>query len=110
MDRPADSAAERRIENITRQPDQPLAMLVDLALGSGPEPEGWWPRGRPSPRLSFAQLRTPSINGTFGVASLIMGAEQPTPVPPGVVEALVAFRISMTVGAFACCSKSWVWK
>ena len=38
MDRPADSAAERRIENITRQPDQPLALLVDLALGSGPEP------------------------------------------------------------------------
>src|ERR1700722_7955272 len=61
MDRPADSAAERRIENITRQPDQPLAMLVDLALGSGPEPEGWWSRGRPSPRLSFAQLRTPAL-------------------------------------------------
>jgi transcription antitermination factor NusG len=31
-----------------------------------------------------------SDNGTFGVASLIMGAEQPRPVPPGVIEALVA--------------------
>jgi transcription antitermination factor NusG len=31
-----------------------------------------------------------SVNGTFGVASLIMGAERPLPVPRGVVEALVA--------------------
>jgi transcriptional antiterminator RfaH len=31
-----------------------------------------------------------SVNGTFGVASLIMGAERPRPVPPGVIEALVA--------------------
>ena len=30
------------------------------------------------------------VNGTFGVARLIMGGEQPRPVPFGVVEALVA--------------------
>jgi transcriptional antiterminator RfaH len=28
------------------------------------------------------------VNSTFGVASLIMGAEQPMPVPRGIVEAL----------------------
>jgi transcription antitermination factor NusG len=30
------------------------------------------------------------VNGTFGVARLIMGGEQPRPVPYGVVEALTA--------------------
>ena len=39
--------------------------------------------------IDLSKHRWRSINGTFGVASLIMGAEQPTPVPPGVVEALV---------------------
>lgn len=40
--------------------------------------------------INLSKHRWRSINGTFGVASLIMGAEQPKPVPPGVVEALVA--------------------
>ncbi len=40
--------------------------------------------------IDLSKQRWRSVNGTFGVASLIMGAEQPTPVPPGVVEALVA--------------------
>ena len=40
--------------------------------------------------IDLSRHRWRSINGTFGVASLIMGAEQPMPVPPGVVEALVA--------------------
>ena len=40
--------------------------------------------------IDLSKHRWRSVNGTFGVASLIMGAEQPTPVPPGVVEALVA--------------------
>jgi transcription antitermination factor NusG len=40
--------------------------------------------------IDLSKHRWRSINGTFGVASLIMGAEQPMPVPPGVVEALVA--------------------
>jgi transcriptional antiterminator RfaH len=40
--------------------------------------------------IDLSKHRWRSINGTFGVASLIMGAEQPRPVPPGVVEALVA--------------------
>ena len=39
--------------------------------------------------IDLSKHRWRSINGTFGVASLIMGAEQPMPVPPGVVEALV---------------------
>ena len=30
------------------------------------------------------------VNGTFGVASLIMGVEQPIPVPRGIVETLAA--------------------
>jgi transcription antitermination factor NusG len=38
--------------------------------------------------LSVAPWRC--VNSTIGVASLIMGVEQPMPVPPGVVEALVA--------------------
>ena len=40
--------------------------------------------------LDLSKHRWRSINGTFGVASLIMGAEQPMPVPSGVVEALIA--------------------
>ena len=40
--------------------------------------------------IDLSKQRWRSINGTFGVASLIMCAEQPTPVPSGVVEALVA--------------------
>ena len=37
--------------------------------------------------IDLSKHRWRSINGTFGVASLIMGAEQPMPVPPGVIEA-----------------------
>src|SRR6516162_5692571 len=40
--------------------------------------------------IDLSKHRWRSVNGTFGVASLIMGAEQPIPVPPGVVEALAA--------------------
>ncbi len=40
--------------------------------------------------IDLSKHRWRSINGTFGVASLIMGVEQPLPVPRGVVEALVA--------------------
>lgn len=40
--------------------------------------------------IDLSKHRWRSVNGTFGVASLIMGADQPTPVPPGVVEALIA--------------------
>jgi transcription antitermination factor NusG len=40
--------------------------------------------------IDLSKHRWRSVNGTFGVASLIMGAEQPRSVPPGVVEALVA--------------------
>ena len=40
--------------------------------------------------IDLSKHRWRSINGTFGVASLIMGAERPLPVPQGVVEALVA--------------------
>jgi transcription antitermination factor NusG len=40
--------------------------------------------------MDLSKHRWRSVNGTFGVASLIMGADQPAPVPPGVIEALVA--------------------
>jgi transcription antitermination factor NusG len=40
--------------------------------------------------IDLSKHRWRSINGTFGVASLIMSAEQPLPVPPHVIEALVA--------------------
>jgi transcription antitermination factor NusG len=40
--------------------------------------------------IDLSKQRWRSVNGTFGVASLIMGAERPVPVPRGVVEALVA--------------------
>ncbi len=40
--------------------------------------------------INLSKHRWRSVKGTFGVASLIMGAEQPTPVPSGVVEALIA--------------------
>jgi transcription antitermination factor NusG len=39
--------------------------------------------------IDLSKHRWRSVNGTFGIASLIMGAEQPRPVPPGVVEALI---------------------
>ena len=39
--------------------------------------------------LDLSRDRWRAVNSTFGVASLIMGAEQPMPVPRGVVEALV---------------------
>jgi transcription antitermination factor NusG len=40
--------------------------------------------------IDLSKHRWRSVNGTFGVASLIMGTEQPLPVPRGVVEALIA--------------------
>jgi transcription antitermination factor NusG len=40
--------------------------------------------------IDLSKHRWRSVNGTFGVASLIMGAERPRAVPAGVVEALVA--------------------
>ena len=42
--------------------------------------------------LDLSRDRWRSVNGAIGVASLIMGAEQPIPVPRGVVEALIAGR------------------
>ena len=40
--------------------------------------------------LNLSTDRWRSVNNTIGVASLIMGAEQPMPVPGGIVEAMVA--------------------
>ena len=42
--------------------------------------------------LDLSRDRWRSINGSIGVASLIMGADKPMPVPRGVVEALIATR------------------
>ena len=39
--------------------------------------------------LDLSRDRWRSVNSTTGVASLIMGVEQPRSVPPGVVEALI---------------------
>jgi transcription elongation factor/antiterminator RfaH len=56
--------------------------------------------------LSRDQWR--AINSTFGVSALVMAGERPQPVPPGVVEAMVAatddngllsFERSLKVGA-----------
>jgi transcription antitermination factor NusG len=40
--------------------------------------------------IDLSKHRWRTVNGTFGVSSLIMGGEQPRPVPPCVVEALIA--------------------
>jgi transcription antitermination factor NusG len=40
--------------------------------------------------IDLSKHRWRSVNGTFGIASLIMGSEQPKPVPPGVIEGLLA--------------------
>ena len=40
--------------------------------------------------IDLSKHRWRSVNGTFGIASLIMGSEQPKPVPSGVIEGLVA--------------------
>jgi transcription antitermination factor NusG len=44
--------------------------------------------------LDLSRDRWRSVNNTTGVASLIMGVEQPMPVPSGVVETLIAQRES----------------
>ena len=41
-------------------------------------------------RLDIGRDRWRSVNGTFGVSSLIMEGERPKPVPPGVVESVMA--------------------
>ena len=41
--------------------------------------------------LDLGRDRWRSINGTFGVASLIMAGETPQPVPIGIVEQLIDF-------------------
>jgi transcriptional antiterminator RfaH len=41
-----------------------------------------------------------SVNGTFGVASMVMMADRPQPVPHGVVEALIAMADSRGVLRF----------
>ena len=40
--------------------------------------------------IDLSKHRWRSVNGTFGVTSLIMGAEHPRPVPSGVIEGLIA--------------------
>lgn len=50
--------------------------------------------------LDLARDRWRSVNGTIGVATLIMGGDKPMPVPRGVVEALLAMRESTGVVRF----------
>lgn len=40
--------------------------------------------------LDLARDHWRSVNGTFGVSSLVMGGDQPHPVPHGIVETLIA--------------------
>src|SRR5437773_2745521 len=40
--------------------------------------------------LDLARHQWRSVNGTFGVASLVMQGDQPHPVPRGIVETLIA--------------------
>ena|SRR5215208_7796502 len=42
--------------------------------------------------LHLGQDRWRSINGTFGVRSLIMAGERPVAVPKGIVESLIAMQ------------------
>jgi transcription antitermination factor NusG len=51
-------------------------------------------------RLDLSRDRWRSINGTFGVAGIIMESEQPMPVPVGIVEAL---RERLQPDAPTCC-------
>lgn len=58
------------------------------------------------PRYLFVQLdlgvdRWRSVNGTFGVSSLVMEGERPKPVPTGVVEGLGALSGDDGVLSFA---------
>jgi transcriptional antiterminator RfaH len=41
-------------------------------------------------RLDLARQRWSPVNGTIGVASLVMVRDRPAPVPPGIVEGLLA--------------------
>ena len=41
-------------------------------------------------RLDLARQRWRSVNGTTGVASLVMARDRPLPIPVGIVEALLA--------------------
>jgi transcriptional antiterminator RfaH len=53
--------------------------------------------------MDLSKHRWRSVNGTFGVASLIMGAEHPRSVPSGVIEGLIA---SCDNGAAICLEES----
>jgi len=43
-------------------------------------------------RLNLSRDRWRSVNGTIGVATLLMAGDKPMPVPRGVVESLLAMR------------------
>ena len=52
-------------------------------------------------RLNLSRDRWRSVNGTFGVSSLIMEGERPKPVPHGVVEGLEGFSEAEGLLSFA---------
>jgi transcriptional antiterminator RfaH len=54
-------------------------------------------------RLNLTRHRWRSVNGTFGVSSLVMQGEMPHPVPRGVVEAMIA---SVDASGFLCFQES----
>ena len=47
--------------------------------------------------LDLAWDRWRAVNSTYGVTSLVMGGDQPTRVPPGIVESLMALSVEKGV-------------
>jgi transcription antitermination factor NusG len=54
-------------------------------------------------RLDLTRQRWRSVNGTFGVTSLVMQGEMPRPAPHGVVETMIA---SVDANGFLCLEES----
>jgi len=52
--------------------------------------------------INLSRDRWRSVNSTTGVASLIMGVDQPKPVPEGIVEALIARTEGSVTTGFDC--------
>ncbi len=58
--------------------------------------------------LNLGRDRWRSVNGTFGVARLVMEGERPKPVPRGVVETLIEACDDLDVVSFDASGRSWV--
>lgn len=52
-------------------------------------------------RLDLERNRWRSVNGTIGVAGFVMSGERPQPVPPGIVETILASTDAQGLASFA---------